>query len=423
MGLLAKLLYVLLDGVGDLPNPTLNFVTPLDAAYTPNLDSLARLGVSGLVYSVGKGISPESDIAVFSMLSYDFSSGYIGRGVVEAIGAGMDFRDGYLALRGNFATIDENLFIIDRRAGRDISSGEAIELAEAIKKSVKLSHKGASFDFLPTVGHRCIVVFKVEGVNLSANISNTDPAYTRMGGMGVISETDYPKSLQKCTPLDNGESSKLSASLVNDFSDKVIKVLKSHPINLKRVKEGKKPANAILLRDAGNQIPKIPSLYEKFGIKFTCIADLPVEIGIARLIGMEVVKAGGLRDYEKKADTALNLLKSFDGVYVHLKGPDEPGHDGDAKMKKRVIEEIDQKFFSKLASQLNLYEVLLIISSDHSTPCQLKAHSDDPVPLLMVNKRIKHDNTCRFTERDASKGSLGILRGIEVLPKALSLIS
>ncbi|MCS7116665.1 MAG: alkaline phosphatase family protein [Nitrososphaerales archaeon] len=419
---MVKLLYVLLDGAGDLPDPTLNLVTPLEAAYTPSLDSLARLGVSGLVYSVGKGISPESDIAVFNMLSYDFSSNYVGRGVVEAVGAGMEFRDGYLALRGNFATIDEDLSIIDRRAGRDISSEEANELAEAIKRYVKLSYKGASFDFVPTVAHRCTVVFKVEGVNLSANISNTDPAYTRVSGMGVVSGADYPKSIQKCLPLDNEESSRLSASLVNEFSDKAIRVLRSHPVNLKRVKEGKKAANAILLRDAGNQLPKIPSIYEKFGMRFACIADLPVEIGIARLLGMEVAKAGGLGDYEKKAEVVLDLLKKFDGVYVHLKGPDEPGHDGNAKMKKRVIEEIDRRFFARLIPQLDLDETLIVISSDHSTPCRLKAHTDDPVPLLVVNKRIKRDNTCRFTERDAAKGSLGVLRGVEVLAKALSLV-
>src|SRR3990170_3260119 len=156
-----KMVYVLLDGVGDRPNLKLNDTTPLEAAYTPNLDLLARKGATGIVYPVGPNIPPESDIAVFSMLGYDLSSNYFGRGVVEAIGAGMDFKQGDLALRVNFAT-EQYGVIVDRRAGRDLTSDETKEFAVAINK-IKLS-SGATFKFIPTVSHRAVVKFRVDGI-------------------------------------------------------------------------------------------------------------------------------------------------------------------------------------------------------------------------------------------------------------------
>ncbi|MEM2955910.1 MAG: hypothetical protein QXM25_04255, partial [Nitrososphaerales archaeon] len=180
---MGRLVYVLLDGVGDRPDPRLNYVTPLEAAYTPNLDSLARKGFSGLVYPVGKSIAPESDIAVFNMLGYEFKEGYVGRGVIEVIGSGVDFKDGDLALRANFATIDKGMNILDRRAGRDLSSEEAKILAESINKQVKLSHPKTSFKFVSTVAHRAALSIRVKGVLLSSNISNSDPAYLRLKGI------------------------------------------------------------------------------------------------------------------------------------------------------------------------------------------------------------------------------------------------
>lgn len=418
---MAKILYVLLDGVGDRPDPTLNYTTPLESAHTPALDKFARQGACGLVYPVGKGIAPESDIAVFCMLSYDVTAEYVGRGVVEAVGANMKFQDGDLALRGNFATIKDDYTIVDRRAGRDLSDEEAEELVKTIMGEVRLSHN-ATFNLKHTVSHRVTLVIHVDGVELSANIGNTDPAYVRVGGMGVVKTDAGVLKLQPSTPLDDSPSTKLSASLVNEFSEKVVQALQNHPVNLRRAREGRMQANAIILRDAGNRMPQIPTLEEKFGYRFVCIADLPVELGVARLTGMSVEAAGGIQDYEVKAETASRLLKEYGVVYVHLKGPDEPGHDGRAVVKKRVIEDIDQRFFSSLAGQIDLNDILLIVSSDHSTPCQLKAHSADPVPLLMVGCGVERDRACRFTERDAAIGSLGEMRGVDVLPRAFSIL-
>ncbi|HEY4699928.1 MAG TPA: alkaline phosphatase family protein [Nitrososphaerales archaeon] len=414
-----KLIYVLLDGVGDKPEPSLNYLTPLEAAYTPYLDSITRKGVSGIVYSVGKGISPESDIAVFCMLGYDLSSNYFGRGVVEAIGAGMDFKQGDLALRVNFATEQDGV-IVDRRAGRDLTSDETKEFAVAINK-IKLS-SGATFKFIPTVSHRAVVKFRVDGIILNSEITNTDPAYKRVGGMGIVKETSGKLYLKTSTPLNDSVEAKLASDLVNEFTEKTRSILKSHKVNLDRERKSQKPANVLLLRDAGHVLPDIPKMSDRFGISFASILDMPVEKGVARISGMSDFSGGDSSDYKAKAKKALSLLKKYDCVYVHIKGPDEPGHDGDALKKKKVIELIDSDFFKILISNVDMGNTTFIVSADHSTPCSDKSHSDDPVPLVISGPNVKRDSVCRFTEKEAAKGSLGIMRGIDVLPKALTYL-
>ncbi|MGQ9719161.1 MAG: alkaline phosphatase family protein [Nitrososphaerales archaeon] len=416
-----KILYILLDGVGDRPDPRLNYITPLDAAHTPRLDSLARKGISGLVYPVGKNISPESDIAVFHMLGYEFKEGYAGRGVIEAIGAGIHFENGDLALRANFATIDKEKAILDRRAGRDLSTEEAKILAEAINKNVKLSYPKTSFEFLSTISHRAVLVIKANGVTLSANISNSDPAYLRLKGVGVAKEVGGVPRLECIRALDDIRETRLSADLVNEFTERSIEILRRHSVNRSREKDGKKPANAILMRDAGNSLPKLERLDKKYGLNFACLLDMPVERGIARLIGMVEIEAGGINDYEIKAGKVTELFQKYDCIYVHIKGPDEPGHDGDSIRKKKVIEDIDSRFFKDLIECISLNEVIVAVSADHSTPCQIKSHSADPVPLLISGGNIVGDGTCRFTEKEASRGSLGTLKGAQVLPLIVSL--
>ncbi|MCP8306113.1 MAG: 2,3-bisphosphoglycerate-independent phosphoglycerate mutase [archaeon] len=415
------LIYILLDGVGDRPDPKLNWITSLEAAHTPWLDSLARRGISGLVYPVGKDIAPESDIAVFHMLGYEFKEGYAGRGVIEAVGAGVSFKDGDLAIRANFATIGKDRVIMDRRVGRDLSSKEAKTLAESINKDVKLSYPKTSFEFVSTVAHRAVLVIKAEGITLSSYISNSDPAYSRLQGVGVAKVGKGVLKLEKVQALDEKSETKLSADLVNEFTEKAIEILREHPVNVHREKEGGMPANAILLRDAGNSLPRLEKLDEKYGLRFVCLLDMPVERGIARLTGMVEAEAGGIEDYEVKAEKTAELSESYDCVYVHIKGPDEPGHDGNAIRKKKVIEGIDSRFFSNLLKRIDLDEVIIAVSADHSTPCQIRSHSADPVPLLISGGSVTKDGTCRFTEKDASRGSLKILKGAQVLPLIISL--
>ena len=413
-----KLIYVLLDGVGDRPNPKLNYLTPLEAAYTPNLDKLVRKGISGIVHPVGKGISPESDIAVFCMLGYDFSSNYFGRGVVETIGVGMNFKNGDLALRANFATLGDNGIVTDRRAGRNLSQKEAGELSDSINNA-KLSHN-ASFEFVPTIAHRAILNLKTENKKLSAEISNTDPAYDRIGGIGVAKETNEELYLQKSRPLKDIEGARLAADLVNEFTEKAISILKTHKVNTTREKNGMKPANILLLRDAGDTLPNITKIPDRFRVKFASILDMPVEKGVSKITGMRDYKAGNISDYHAKAKKTTELLQTHDGVYIHIKGPDEPGHDGDAERKTKIVEQIDSDFFSTLIQEVDLEHTIFLISADHSTPCTIKGHSADPVPVLISGHKVEPDNVCRFTEKEAAKGGLGVMLGKNVLPKALS---
>ncbi|MGY5143798.1 MAG: alkaline phosphatase family protein [Candidatus Nitrosopumilus sp. bin_32a] len=417
------MIYVLLDGVGDLPHPDLNGKTPLEAANTPTLDKIARNGAIGEVISVGKGIAPESDIAVFNMLGYKFKhADYAGRGVIEAIGIGIDFRDGDLALRGNFSTLNDEDVIIDRRAGRHIEKEDADGIAKEIEEKIKLSSPDISVVVSPTIGHRVTVRIRKESQKLSSRITNTDPAYSNIGGMGVAKAVGDFLKIEKCLPLEDTEDSKFTANIVNEFSEKSIEIMKNSQINKKRQDENKKQLSCILLRDAGNKYPDVIPINEKYGMNFSCIVDMPVELGISEVLKMKAFEAGGLTDYEEKARVAAKSMETQNSIYVHLKGPDEFGHDGDAIGKMKNIEEIDQRFFKTLVENIDSSKVAIIISADHSTPCINKGHSDDPVPVLVSGDFIKKDGTTRMTEEQAKKGSIGLLQGAEVVEKALELI-
>ena len=414
---------VLLDGVGDLPHPDLGGKTPLEAANTPTLDKIAKNGVIGEVISVGKGIAPESDIAVFNMLGYKFHhSDYAGRGVIEAIGVGIDFKDGDLALRGNFSTLNEEGAIVDRRAGRQIEKEDANGIAKEIENKIKFSLPNSSVVVAPTIGHRVTVRIRTNGVKLSSEITNTDPAYARVAGMGVAKAVGDFMRIEKCLPLDKSENSKITADLVNEFTEQTLKIMKESEINQKRANQNKKKLSCILLRDAGNKYPNVIPINEKYSMKFSCIVDMPVELGISDVLKMEAFEAGGLTDYEEKAKVAAKAMETQNAIYVHLKGPDEFGHDGDAIGKMKNIEEIDNRFFKTLLENIDSDKVAIVISADHSTPCINKGHSDDPVPVLVSGNFIKNDGTARMTEEQAKKGSIGLLQGADVVNTALNLI-
>ena len=417
------MVYVLLDGVGDLPHPDLKGKTPLDSAVTPNLDTLAKNGVMGEVISVGKGIAPESDIAVFNMLGYKFQhANYVGRGVIEAIGVGTDFKDGDLALRGNFATLNDDGVIIDRRAGRRIERDDAYAIAKEIERNSKFSILNTSVVVAPTIGHRVTVRIRCKGKSLSSEITNTDPAYARVSGMGIAKAvTDFMK-IEKCLPLNDSESSSLTAKLVNEFTEQSLKIMKVSDVNKKRKENGKKLLNSILLRDAGSRYPVVTPINELYSMNFSCIVDMPVELGISEVLKMKTFNAGGLTDYEEKARVASQAMHTQNAIYVHLKGPDEFGHDGDAVGKMKNIEEIDRRFFGTLLDNIETSKVSVVISADHSTPCINKGHSDDPVPLLVSGDSIKKDDTKRVTESDAKKGNIGLIEGSRVVNTALKLI-
>jgi 2,3-bisphosphoglycerate-independent phosphoglycerate mutase len=313
------MIYVLLDGVGDLPHPDLDGKTPLEAANTPTLDKIASNGAIGEVISVGKGIAPESDIAVFNMLGYKFKhADYVGRGVIEAIGIGIDFKDGDLALRGNYSTLNDEGAIIDRRAGRHIEKADADGVAKEIEEKLGLS-PDISVVVAPTIGHRVTVRIRKDSQKLSSRITNTDPAYSNIGGMGVAKAVGDFLKIEKCLPLEDTEDAKFTANLVNEFSEKSINIMKESQINKKRQDENKKQLSCILLRDAGNKFPDVAPINEKYAMNFSCIVDMPVEIGISEVLKMKAFEAGGLTDYEEKAKVAAKAMETQNAIYVHLK--------------------------------------------------------------------------------------------------------
>jgi len=415
------MVYVLLDGVGDLPHPNLVGKTPLGAASTPNLDRLAKNGTMGQVITVGKGIAPESDIAVFNMLGYKFKhDDYAGRGVVEAIGNGIDFKDGDLALRGNFATLNHDGVIIDRRAGRNIEKQDTEAVSNEIEEKIKFSDENATAIITPTIGHRLVIRIR-SNCTLSSNISNTDPAYGRVAGMGIArAVTDFLK-IEKCLPLDEESHTKLASKLVNELTEQSLDIMKKSKVNERRKENDKKLLNGILLRDAGNIYPKVTPINDLHSMKFSCIVDMPVEIGISKILKMKTYDAGGRTDYEEKAKVAAKAMDEQNAVYVHLKGPDEFGHDGDAQGKMENIEEIDKRFFGTLLDNIDSSKVAVIVSADHSTPCINKGHSADPVPLLISGDMVTNDDTQRFTEAEAKNGAIGLIEGAQVVKTGIEL--
>ncbi|MCX8171844.1 MAG: alkaline phosphatase family protein [Candidatus Bathyarchaeota archaeon] len=422
-----KLIYVVIDGMGDLPIKELGDRTPLESAEKPNMDLLAKNGKLGLMYTVGKGVAPESDVAVISILGYDPYKYHAGRGPLEAYGSGLDFRDGDLALRCNFATLGEGRRIVDRRAGRNLNSEEASELAEAVNRLVRLESYPAEFEFKNTIGHRGVLVIRSKGKPLSSKISNTDPAYERVSGLGVV-KAGFRMVLEDCVPLEDSESAKISAALVNEFVWKSHKVLDRHEVNKRREALGRLKANLILTRDAGDSLPKFFNINERYNVRFACLADMPVERGIAKLAGMHLIEipppSGDLaHDCIIRAERLLNVLDDFDCFYIHIKGPDEPGHDGDFMRKTETISIIDRHFFGGLLPKIDLDRTIVCVTSDHSTPCNLKAHSDDPVPILISGGGVESDKIEKFSEKGCGKGSLGVLEnGTMLMPILMSIL-
>jgi 2,3-bisphosphoglycerate-independent phosphoglycerate mutase len=416
-----KICYVILDGLGDEPHPRLGDRTPLEAAKTPNLDSVARKGRSGIVTTVGEGIAPESDIAVFAILGYDPHTQHAGRGPVEALGAGIDMRTGDLAWRANFATADENLYILDRRAGRDLSTDEAKALADAVNAAVELPG-GAQCTLLATSEHRAVLHIR-DDRPLSAEVSNSDPAYARQGSLGVALETFDPRP-QPVTPLEETDAATTAASLTNEWLDKAHDVLGRHQVNAARIRRGRPAGNIVLVRDAGNHIPEVESLRSRFGMSFACFAEMPVEIGISKVTGMDpiLVSASGTDPsaYALLAEKTVEALDGYDALYVHIKGPDVPAHDGRAEDKRDVVSAIDEGYFGTLLPELRR-SVILAVTADHSTSCVRKAHTADPVPLVVAGGLVSPDGSRAYSESEAPSGALGHMQGVDVLPMLVTL--
>jgi 2,3-bisphosphoglycerate-independent phosphoglycerate mutase len=422
------LLYVCLDGLGDDPIPELDHRTPLEAAETPELDALAARGATGTVVTVGPGIAPESDIGVFGILGYDPHEEHPGRGVLEALGIGMDLRDGDLAYRINFATAAWPE-IVDRRVGRDLTSEEAHALADEVNATLELP--GATFDLRATIEHRGALVIRTDdGEPLSADVTNTDPAYERRGHMGVALETFEPR-VATAVALEATEAAERAAELTNAFVEGSARILDVSEVNARRRDAGKLPCNLILTRDGGDHLPRLQPIADRFGVSWGCFVEMPVERGISIALGMHPVDAPRLdasgfgpeaeERYAAWARLAAEALGEYQALYVHIKGPDVPAHDGRAEDKRDVVTAIDRAFFGEVLHRLGA-DTIVAVTADHSTSCLRRAHTADPVPLVVSGGPVRPDGSSSFGERACADGSLGELLGPQILPRLSALL-
>jgi len=398
-----KILFIVIDGLGDAKIPELGNKTPLEAAQTPNLDFLAKNGICGLVEPF-KFSWQESDTSHLALFGYSLQKEHLGRGVYEAAGIGMKMKEGDVAFRVNFATVDENLKIIDRRAGRISETEELVKALQGIEID------GVKFLIKKSYGHRAGLILRSltdDVKHLSAKISDGDPHKA-----GV--------KIKKILPLDKSTKAKFTAEVLNKFLERVHQILKEQPLNKKREKQGLLPANCLLLRGAG-QFKKISSFKEKYNLKAGCIAGGGVYKGIAKILGMDLIRvkgATGLPDTNLKGKilAANTALKKFDFVFVHIKAADSLAEDGNFLGKKEFIERIDRN----LKPLLNLENTLIVVTGDHSTCSLLKRHCSEPLPLLIAGPGIKASGIEKFSERTCQNGGLGKLKQLDLLTNILN---
>ncbi|MBI3026475.1 2,3-bisphosphoglycerate-independent phosphoglycerate mutase [Candidatus Woesearchaeota archaeon] len=404
-----KIIFIVCDGMGDLLEKELGDNTPLQAASTPNMDRLAKKGISGIVHVLGKGVRPNSDEAHLTLFGYDLKKDYPGRGPIEAAGLGIKLKHGDVAIRANLATIDKQLRVKDRRAGRIEDTLPFTKELDGIKiNNVKFLVKSGT-------GYRVVIVMRGRG--LSDKISNSDVHYVTEE---KVIEDWLDHKVNTIKPLNNSKEAKFTADALQKFLEKSHEILEKNPLNGKREQYGKLRANYFLTRGPG-YYKKLKSFKERYNLRACCIAGAGLYKGLGAISGMDLIYvqgATGLPDTNVKAkiEAAKKQIAKYDFVFVHIKPTDIYGENGDCNGKKDFIEKID-----KAIDNLEKANAVVVITADHSTPCSHKDHSADPVPILISGSNIKPDRVERFNEIDCKKGSLGQLNGSEVMRKVIEI--
>ncbi len=392
-----KAVLISIDGLGDRPIRELGGRTPLEAAATPTLDMLASEGVVGLVDPYAPGIPCGTDVGHLCMLGYDPADVYSGRGPIEALGAGLEIFPGDVAFRCNFATVDHDGKVMDRRAGR-IRDGVA-ELASHLN-NISLN-EAVTAHFAPATDHRAVLVLR--GISLSPHVSDSDPGGNNEG-----------MAIQPVQPLDTTDAARRTAQAVQQYLTIARDVLNQHPINKQRVMAGQLPANAILTRGAGI-VTQCTPLQDRFkGIRCAAVSGEATVQAIAKMAGMQNYTHPGITgsyDFngDLKASAAIHLLEDNDLVLVHVKATDLAGHDGQWARKKTLIEQVD-KMVSAIKANIHP-DTLIAITADHSTPCEVKEHSGDPVPAVIWGSGVRADKQLTYGETACSFGGLGRITG------------
>ncbi|WP_404805330.1 2,3-bisphosphoglycerate-independent phosphoglycerate mutase [Methanobrevibacter smithii] len=404
-----KGIVLVMDGMGDRPLKEFDNQTPLQAANTPNMDEMAKNGITGIMDSIAPGIIPGSDTAHLSILGYDPYEVYTGRGPFEAAGVGVDVIPGDIAFRCNFSTADENGIVTDRRAGR-IREGTH-EIVEVLNTMVLEDYPDIKIIFKESTGHRAVLVLRGEG--LSDKVSDADPKV----------EGNKPKEV---IALDDSEEAKKTADILNKLVAKSYEMIKDHPVNLERIENNEPPANIIIPRGAG-EVPVVEVLNDKYEVNSACIAETGLIMGIGRFAGMDIVEmddvTGGIdTNLENIRDTILDQVKNSDHDFflINIDGADEAGHDGQAIEKRDFIEKVDRVVMSELKK---LEDVYIFLTADHSTPISVLNHSGDPVPVIITGPEVRVDDVCEYSEVAVAKGGLCRIRGSDVMNIMMDLMN
>jgi 2,3-bisphosphoglycerate-independent phosphoglycerate mutase len=390
-----KYLLVVGDGMADYPVPELGNKTPLQAANKPNMDMIATKGCSGLLRTVPEGLTPGSGTAILSVLGYDPTRYYTGRGPFEAAARNIRLDENDVAYRCNLITEKDGI-LIDYSADH-ITNSESAELIEALK--IKLENLG-EVEFFAGLSYRHFLILRN---CLHKEIIQCTPPHDAIG-----------TEISKILPKAKSKEAKSTVNLLNRLILDSKKVLEHHPVNVARKKSGKRPGNMIWPWGGGRK-PTIPTYKQKYGVDAAVISAVDLVKGIGVYAGMKVVDvpgATGLYDtnYEGKAEFAVKALEDHDMVFVHVEAPDEAGHSRDYKLKVKTIEDLDRRLLGHILDELK-EECVIAVLPDHPTPIKIGTHTRDPVPFAIYSPSVKADGVKQFDEESAKKGAFGLIEG------------
>ena len=388
-----KYLLIVGDGMADYPLTELGNRTPLQAAYKPNIDSIAASGRSGLIKTVPDECTPGSDAAICSVLGYDPRVYCTGRGPLEAPSRGIILSDNDSAFRCNIITEEEEA-ILDYSAGH-ITTVEATQLIDAVRKELG---KFGKIEFYAGLDYRHFLILR----------DFSEPEFIEC----VPPHDAIGKNVKDILPKAKSPEVEVEANLLRELILSSRDILRCHPVNLEREKKGKRPGNLIWPWGGGKK-PSMPTLKEKFGIKAAVISAVDLVKGIGSYAGMDIISvagATGLADtnYEGKADAALEALDENDLVFVHVEAPDEAGHTRDYKLKVKTIEDLDKRLVGRILDAMSEPYAVAILP-DHPTPIKIGTHSRDPVPFSIASPCLKPDGVKMFDEFSVRKGNYGLI--------------
>jgi 2,3-bisphosphoglycerate-independent phosphoglycerate mutase len=399
-----KYVLVVGDGMADYPVPELGNLTPLQAAHKPNMDAIAAKGRNGLIQNVPEGCSPGSDAAILSVLGYDPRRFLTGRGPLEAAARGIALKANDAAIRMNLITEEDGL-LADYSAGH-ITTKEAEQLVESVRKAFE---KAGEIEFYSGLDYRHFMIMR----NFpECPLVEFTPPHDAVGAKiaSVLPKAKTEKAEEKVVQLKQ---------LILESKE----ILGSHPINIARIKAGKKPGNMIWPWGGGKK-PSMPTFHEKYGLSAAVISAVDLVKGIGIYAGMEIISVPGATgnedtNYEGKADYALKALENKDLVFVHVEAPDEAGHQKDAKLKVKTIEDLDKRLLGRLLRGLKEpYAIALL--PDHPTPIKVGTHTRDPVPFAICAPAVEPDGVQKFDEISAKGGGFGLVTNKFLVPLLVS---